>query len=188
MKRSILRAGTMAQIVLAFVAIAMWSPADAATLLSPKPAFNSRVIRLDHAPSPEARGHLVVMALTPAGGQHIVFYTADADDAPFTAIGRISDPVFASGVCCGTLYELPRSVGLLREGTLLWAGSIGSNTADKHMAIRIYRSDDEGRSWSFLSDVQSPRPGEIWEPEFTVGQGALILFYSLHRSGRAFAP
>jgi hypothetical protein len=130
----------------------------------------------------------VVTGLTPAGGRHIDVYTADDDDAPFRPIGRISDPVFASDVCCGTLYELPRRVGSLREGTLLWAGSIGNNTANKDMAIRIYRSDDEGRSWSFLSDVQSPRPGEIWEPEFTVGQGALILFYSLHRSGRAFAP
>jgi hypothetical protein len=82
-------------------------------------------------------------------------------------------------VCCGTLYELPRRVGPLREGTLLWAGSIGNNTADQHMAIRIFRSDDEGRSWSLLSDVQSARPGQIWEPEFTIGQdGALILFYS----------
>lgn len=34
------------------------------------------------------------------------------------------------------------------EGTLLWAASIGANTADKQMAIRIYRSDDGGRSWS----------------------------------------
>lgn len=72
--------------------------------------------------------------------------------------GWISDPVFTTGVCCGTLYELPRSVGSLREGTLLWAGS---NTADKHMAIRVYRRDDEGRSWSFLGEVQNPRPGQI---------------------------
>jgi hypothetical protein len=179
MKRSILRVGAVAQVVLAFLTLVMWSSANAATPLSPEQAFNSRVVRLDHAPSPEWRGHLVVMAQTPAGGRHIDFFTADGDDAPFRTIGRISDPVFATGVCCGTLYELPRSVGQLREGTLLWAGSIGNKTARTHMAIRIYRSDDEGRSWSLLSDVQSPRPGALWEPEFTVGQdGALILFYS----------
>ena len=179
MKPSILRMEAIARIVVAFLTLAMCSPANAVTPLSPEQAFNSRVVRLDHAPSPEARGHLVVTALTPDGGRHIDVYTADGDDAPFRPIGRISDPVFASGVCCGTLYELPRGVGSLREGTLLWAGSIGNNTAERHMAIRIFRSDDEGRSWSLLSDVQSPRPGQIWEPEFTVGQdGALILFYS----------
>ncbi|HEY0799309.1 MAG TPA: sialidase family protein [Steroidobacteraceae bacterium] len=179
MKQFILRVGTTAQIVSALLALAVWPPADAATLLSSEPAFNSRVVRLDHAPSPEARGRLVALALTPAGGRHIEVYAADSDDAPFRPIGRISDPVFASGVCCGTLYELPRRVGSLREGTLLWAGSIGHDTADKHMAIRIYRSDDGGRNWTFLSNVESPRPGQIWEPEFTVGQdGALILFHS----------
>ncbi|WP_315753778.1 MULTISPECIES: sialidase family protein [unclassified Bradyrhizobium] len=47
------------------------------------------------------------------------------------------------------------------------------------MSIHVYRSDDEGRSWTFLSNVQSPKRGRIWEPEFTVGKdGALILFYS----------
>ena len=47
------------------------------------------------------------------------------------------------------------------------------------MAIRIYRSDDEGRSWSYLSEIRAAKPGGIWEPEFTVGSdGALILFFS----------
>jgi hypothetical protein len=94
----------MAQVILAFLTLVMWSSANAATPLSPKQAFDSRVVRLDHAPPPEARGHLVVTALTPAGGRHIDVYTAEGDDAPFRPIGRISDPVFASGVCCGTLY------------------------------------------------------------------------------------
>jgi hypothetical protein len=69
---------------------------------------------------------------------------------PFRPIGRINDPVFASGLCCGSLYEFPRRVGGLRERTLLWAGSIGQNTDDKHMAIRIYQSNDKRRSWSFV--------------------------------------
>jgi hypothetical protein len=179
MKRSILRVGVIGHVVLAFLTFAMWSPANSATQLSPQPAFNGRVVRLDHAPVPVARGHLVVAVETPAGGRHINVYTADGDDDRFRPLSRISDPVFASGVCCGTLYELPQRVGSLREGTLLWAASIGQSTPDRHMAIRIYRSDDEGQSWNPLGDVRSPTPGPIWEPEFTVGQdGALILFYS----------
>lgn len=168
-----------AQLVLAFLTLAMWPSAYAATLLSPRPAFNSRVVRLDHAPSPEARAHLVAAVQTPSNGRHIEIYAADRDHAPFKPIGQIVDPAFTSGMCCGALYELPRPVGPLPEGTLLWAASIGSNTAGKHMTIRIYRSGDEGQSWSFLSSVQSPKPGPLWEPEFTVGKdGALILFYS----------
>jgi hypothetical protein len=47
------------------------------------------------------------------------------------------------------------------------------------MATRIYRSNDEGRSWSYLSEIRAAKPGGIWEPEFTVGSdGALILFFS----------
>jgi hypothetical protein len=152
---------------------------DAATPLSPQPAADGRVIRLDHAQSPQARGHLVLAALVPTGGRHVDLYMADNDAAPFRALGRITDPVFATGACCGTLYELPRAVGGLPEGTLLWATSTGNNTPDKHMAIRIYRSDDAGRNWTFSSEVHSPLPGQIWEPEFSVARdGALALFYS----------
>jgi hypothetical protein len=54
MKRSILRVGVMAQVILAFLTFVMWSPANAATLLSRRPAFNSRIVRLDHAPASRA--------------------------------------------------------------------------------------------------------------------------------------
>ncbi len=81
------------------------------------------------------------------------------------------------GVSCGTLYELPQQVGSLRAGTLFWAAAVGKKT--ERMAARIYRSDDEGRSWSFLSEIRAANPGGIWEPEFTMGSdGALILFFS----------
>jgi hypothetical protein len=169
----------MARVVLICLTLAFWSSASAATPLSPQPAADGRVVRLDHAQSPEARGRLVLAALTPAGGRHVDIYAADSDDAPFRPIGHITDPVFTAGACCGTLYELPRAVGGLREGTLLWAASTGNNSPDKHMAIRIYRSDDAGRTWSFSAEVHSPQPGQIWEPEFTVSRdGALTLFYS----------
>jgi hypothetical protein len=59
MKQSISRVGAMAQIVLAFFALAMWSLANAATPLNSEQAFHSRVARLDHASSmrrPRRRG------------------------------------------------------------------------------------------------------------------------------------
>ena len=157
--------------------VVVGSAAGAATLLSPAPAFNGRVVRLEHASRPEERQWLVATALVPAGGKHANVYLADRDGAPFRQIGEITDPEFGSGVCCGTLYELPRQVGSLQAGTLLWAASVGKKA--ERMAIRIYRSEDEGRSWSYLSEIRAANPGGIWEPEFTLGSdGALILFFS----------
>ena len=157
--------------------VVLGSAANAATPLNPEPTFNARVVRLEHAPRPEERKELVAAALAPAGGKHANVFLADQDGVPFRQIGEITDPDFASGVCCGTLYELPRQVGSLRAGTLLWAASVGKKT--ERMATRIYRSDDEGRSWSYLSEIRAARPGGVWEPEFTVGRdGKLVLFFS----------
>lgn len=157
--------------------LAQGSHAKAATLLGPGPAFNGRVVRLERAPRPEDRHWLVATALVPAGGMHANVYLADQDNVPFRQVAEISDPAFGSGLCCGTLYELPQQVGSLQAGTLLWAASIGKKT--ELMATRIYRSNDEGRSWSYLSEIRAAQPGGIWEPEFTLGSdGALILFFS----------
>jgi hypothetical protein len=146
--------------------VVLGSAANAATLLSPAPVFNGRVVRLEHASRPEERQWLIATAVVPAGGMHANVYLADRDGASFQQIGEITDLAFGSGLCCGTLYELPQQVGSLRAGTLVWAAAVGKKT--ERMAARIYRSDDEGRSWSFLSEIRAANPGGIWEPEFTV--------------------
>ncbi len=71
MKLLTLSAATMVQIILAGLAFGGGSPADATTPLSSEPAFNSRVVRLGHSPSAEARARLVVTTLTQVGGRHI---------------------------------------------------------------------------------------------------------------------
>lgn len=153
--------------------------ARAATLLDPAPEANARVVRLEYPHRPEDRGRLVVTAFALTGKKHVDVYLADRDGAPFQQISRIDDPEFASGACCGTLYELPQQMGSLQKGTLLWAASVGQNAPDRRMAIKIYRSDDEGRTWSYLSQIKSPNQGGLWEPEFTVDrEGALVMFFS----------
>ena len=87
--------------------LAQGSHAKAATLLSPTPAFNGRVVRMEHAPRPKDRNWLVATAPVPAAGKHANVYLADRDNARFRQIGEISDPAFGCGLCCGTLYELP---------------------------------------------------------------------------------
>lgn len=151
--------------------------ARAATLLSREPAADARIVRLDQAPDRSERSWLVVGAIAPAGGKHVDIYWAERDSVPFRRIGRINDPAFAAGLCCGTLYQVPVRIGPLRAGTLLWAGSVGKSS--ERMSTRIYRSEDAGRNWSYLSDVVAARPGGVWEPEFTVARdGSLILFFS----------
>lgn len=152
----------------------------AATPLGTAPAANARVVRLVYANNAQMRGQMIATAIAPAGGKHVDVYLAERDGTPFHQIGRIDDTAFAKGACCGTLYELPQQVGSLQKGTLLWAASFGQNVKpERRMAIRIYRSNNEGRTWQYLSEVVSPNTGGIWEPEFTVDRaGALVLFYS----------
>jgi hypothetical protein len=164
---------------LSVLMVALGPGARAATLLTPEPAYNARVVRLQYAAQPQERSRMIVTATSPVGGPHIDVYAADQRGSPFRQIGTISDPRFTTGLCCGTLCELPRAVGTLPQGTLLWAASVGQKPECRPMAIRIYDSEDEGRAWRYLSEITSPNKGGIWEPEFTVGRaGALIMFFS----------
>jgi hypothetical protein len=154
-------------------------PRAKAALLSPKPACNARVLRLQYAARPDERSQMIVTAISPVGGPHIDVYATDQTGSSFRQIGTISDPQFATGLCCSTLYELPRQVGTLPEGTLLWASLVGQKPEYRPMAIKTYDSQDEGRTWRYRSEIRSPNKGGIWEPEFTLGRdGALIMFFS----------
>ncbi|WP_262698261.1 MULTISPECIES: hypothetical protein [Streptomyces] len=48
------------------------------------------------------------------------------------------------------------------------------------MAIRVFRSNDQGRSWSYLSTVATaPNTKGLWEPEFSIdSSGRLVAHYS----------
>jgi hypothetical protein len=172
----------IAKIVLGTLSILIVAPeagANEATLLSPEPAYNARPLRLQYTVQPQEHSQLVVTATSPVGGPHIDVYASDQMGSPFGQIGTISDPQFTTGLCCGTLYELPRAVGMLPQGTLLWAASVGQKPEYRPMAIRTYGSQDEGRTWRYLSEIRSPNQGGLWEPEFTLGRdGALIMFFS----------
>lgn len=113
-----------------------------------------------------------------------VFYESRDDGATFQQVGEIRDPAGENqkGMCCSTLYELPERVGDMPAGTLLWAGTagIGADADERRSSIRLWRSDDHGRNWEYLSDIVSAPVGPgVWEPEFTVSaEGDLVAFYS----------
>jgi len=148
-------------------------------------ALYPRVVRLQHNAVASVNGTLVASFTTfPAGGgsgQQDIYSSPDGNR--FVRLSSITDPLFSRGLCCGTLYELPVTIGSMPAGTLLWAGSVGGDTPSQPMQLRIYRSADAGVSWTYLSNCATgsvPRSGGgLWEPEFTIaGDGSLVCYYS----------
>ena len=137
------------------------------------------MVRLAH--SGAADGQLVasVVDFDAAGGVGAIYRSTD-DGATFSQVGAIHDPATANGLCCSTLFELPRQIGAMPPGTLLWAASVGQTPADRRMAIDLWQSQDHGSTWSQLPPCQTaPNTGGLWEPELSVdAEGDLVCHYS----------
>ncbi|MER6346011.1 RICIN domain-containing protein [Streptomyces sp. NPDC001595] len=140
-----------------------------------------RAIRLAH--SGAANGRVLASVVTFDGDNGVgAIHESTNDGASFREVGRVVDPESAAGqgLCCATLFELPRQVGALPAGTLLWAASAGQDETNRRMALRIWRSNDVGRTWSYLSACAvADGTGGLWEPEFSVAaDGALVCHYA----------
>ncbi|MTD59649.1 sialidase family protein [Amycolatopsis pithecellobii] len=144
-----------------------------------------RLIRLEHGVY-QGRIIAAVSGWDGNGPFAPVFESLD-EGRSFRLIGQVRDPRGARGECCGTLFELPRKIGSLRAGTLLWAGSYGqADGLERRMSIRIWASSDGGRTWSFLSEAaRSHNTDGVWEPEFDVDAGGTLW---LHFADETEAP
>ena len=154
----------------------------APTLLLPGTALYPRAIRLAVGARAGAVLASVVTPL-PSGRMGGTILRSDDDGLSFTEVGHIDDPVTSTGLCCATLFELPRAVGGLAAGTLLWAASVGGDTQGQPMSIPVWSSADAGTTWTRLGTVVTagkPRSsGGLWEPEFSVlADGTLVCHYS----------
>jgi hypothetical protein len=101
----------------------------------------------------------------------------------FAPVGNIDGDHSLGGLCCATLYQLPAALGGLPAGALLWSASVGGDNPNAPMAIPVFASVDDGRSWSFLANVTIagvPRSeGGLWEPEFSqLDDGSVVCHYS----------
>ncbi|MCP2203578.1 BNR repeat-like domain [Lentzea flava] len=96
----------------------------------------------------------------------------------FQKLSTFSDPTSRWVLCCGHLYELPRQVGDMPAGTVLWAGSAGLR--EETMKARIWRSDDGGETWRYLSEcARATNPYGLWEPDLSVdAHGRLHCYFS----------
>jgi len=144
-------------------------------------ALYPRAIRLEH--SGPANGTIVASVVTFEGdvGHGAIFTSTDAGRS-FERAGTVSDPGAARGLCCSTLFELPRQVGDLPEGTLLWSASVGQqeDESTRRMTLPVWASRDQGRTWQHVSTAATATGGKgLWEPEFAVTpDGRLALYVS----------
>jgi hypothetical protein len=151
------------------------------TLLRSGTSLYPRAVRLSH--SPTANGRIISAVVTFSGNSgRETFSESTNDGASFAQVGTAAPPASANGggLCCGSLYELPAKVGALPAGTLLWAGSTGSDATNRRMALQVWQSQDTARTWSYLSSCAvAGNTGGLWEPELAVdAAGRLECFYS----------
>lgn len=83
------------------------------------------------------------------------------------------------------LYQLPEAIGNMPAGTLLASGLVLPYDESK-CEIDLYKSNDEGRTWIYVSTVAvgtQAKPGSdpVWEPFLMVANKKLIIYYSDER-------
>jgi hypothetical protein len=153
--------------------------AENGTRLMEGPALYPRAIRLEH--SGAANGTIVASAVTFADGAgHGAIFSSTDHGRTFTRVGTVSDPGAAEGLCCSTLYELPRQVGDLPAGTLLWSASVGqeADPETRRMTLPVWASGDQGRTWEHVSTAATAAGVKgLWEPEFAVSPGGDLVLY-----------
>lgn len=152
-------------IITAFVAatlIASQAPALAnPAVLTGEESRYPHAIRLEHGPG---RGSILVAL----HGNHVVdVLRANRTGKKFRKVASFVDTASAHASCCGHLYELPSQVGDMPVGTVLWVGSVGYK--EETLKARIWRSQDAGETWQYLSECARARPqGGLWEPDLSV--------------------
>lgn len=137
---------------------------------------NPRLVRMTIG---EGRGKIIAVVAPGA------VYESSDEGSSFTNIADITFRAGAIKVCCAVLYEMPRSVGSIAAGTLLYSADFCDHGV---MSTDIYSSHDQGRNWAFLSapvrggtckDGKAVKNDGLWEPEFVISEdGALVMFWS----------
>ncbi|MEU8123238.1 sialidase family protein [Spirillospora sp. NPDC049024] len=147
-------------------------------------AMYPRLVRL--------RDGRIILSVATSTGDGITdmarFYESADGGRTFRTLSEIRDPAAAQGrgSCCGSLFELPWPHGDQPAGTLLWAGTAGmkNHAPGRRPELRVWRSGDGGRHWSYLSSCATGAEGTpwnrgLWEPELGIDrQGRLVCYYS----------
>ena len=148
-----------------------------------------RMIRLSHSGGANGRILASVTGRLSNGNSGGVVLESSDGGKSFHKLADAASPAQSAGhgTCCGSLYELPRKVGDMPEGTLLYAGSVDGHVPKerRRMVQRLWRSDDHGHTWRRQADIATaPNHEGGWEPELSVtADGRLAAFYSDETDG-----
>jgi len=166
-------------------AAAKAKPSATGTLLHDGQSQYPRLIRLSHSGSADGRILASVTgAMQPSGVQGGLIFESDDGGKSFHKIADATSPVESAGhdAYSGSLYELPRRVGDMPKGTVLFAASVdnGAPKDKRQVRQRLWRSDDHGRHWRPQSDIAvTPHHENAWEPELSItADGRLAAYYS----------
>jgi hypothetical protein len=150
-------------------------------------AMYPRVIQLQHGEN--GNGDLLVTFEQYKNGDAPLFpiYRSTDQGVTWHLFSEIRDTVNGWGLRYQPhLYELPEAIGGLLRGTILAAG----NSIPKDMSktkIDLYKSEDRGLTWEYLSTVvvggeAAIYKDPVWEPFLiTDSKGNLICYYSDER-------
>jgi hypothetical protein len=142
------------------------------TLLEDTTSFYPRMIRLAHNGAANDR---LIASFDVIGAGHI--YQSTNDGQSWSQIASLTETSF-SNTCCSELYEVPQTLGATTAGTLFWVVSAHNGAPPASRALKIYRSTNQGQSWSYFS---SPVIGTVglWEAEFIIDDyGRLVIYYA----------
>jgi hypothetical protein len=134
----------------------------------------------------------------PVDGQALPIFKSDDDGTSWQKLGEVAppselsdDPTYAGYTSNWTnpyFYVMPSDVGPITKGTLLLADVVsgpgdapGTDGNDRrNMAIVLYASVDEGRSWTVLDTIATGHAWDdpVWEPYLMVHDGKLVAYYS----------
>ncbi|NYT40765.1 exo-alpha-sialidase [Sphingomonas sp. R-74633] len=173
-KRTYKHALSRAALLATLAVMGTTSVAQAQTLLT----SDARYPRVRLLPS----GELIASVLSFPGDDNIKIFSSTNSGASFTQVGTINDPEFQTLKSSSpNLFRVPQAVGSLAAGTLILGIVVDTQkTVTSRAKIKIYKSTDDGRNWSFVSvAVSSANSQGLWEPDFSMGtDGALVMHYA----------
>lgn len=162
------------------------TPLATGTPLYDATSMYPRAIRLQHG---AGQGQILASAttFTERGGEVAIFRSTD-NGATFKHVTLIpaAQEFGQPGLCCGSIFELPRAAAGMPAGTVLWAGTMGQEARPMRTGLDVWRSDDAGTTWRRLGTIyRSPHDGGTWEPEFSVDAAGRLAVYFAEETATA---
>ncbi|MDF7776437.1 sialidase family protein [Sphingomonas sp. AOB5] len=152
---------------IAVMGITCVAEAQAQTLLQ----AGARYPRVRLLPS----GELIATVLLFPNDYRVRVFSSTDNGATFTPVGIVSEPNFLTARTSSPDFIV------LPNGHLILALNVDtSKCATCRSKIRVFRSTDNGRNWSYISTAATAANNQgFWEPNFSIASdGALVLTYA----------